>query len=1283
MPVLFASPGTAQEIPSAGIPGALATYAPIPVDFGTISVSAAAGEVAMSVRNLGTIDLIFSSIVSNNPVFTLAPGDPPVIPPGETGIVRLSFKPTQAGQESGQVEFVSNDLITPVFRLPVMGEGVDVKVSLSPGHRLVLSGREQQFSSTVTGTLNSAVNWSVTNGGSISNSGLYTAPILTGTDSVLATIRATSVADPTRYGEASVLVVTPEMNQLPTANLGAARFGEVVSVVDLDKDGNHEVIAGAPGANVDTGAGILSGAGQVWIRTFDGNGFTTPARLIQSPAPVAGGGFGSAMLAVDVNLDSVPDLVVGEPGGDGPVSGSGAVHVFFGDGTGGFDAPHTYFPADLGTGDDFGARLTMGYFSRGTLPEVAVAAPWHTVNGLAGAGAVYIFTDDGTGVVETLSTPLTARQPETAAGFGRSLITVCLQECTAYGISGEKQQRNDLVIGAPGASVETSSGMLAGAGRVFAVDSSIATDGTLSFSGGIEILSPSPVAGAGFGQALATLNLDGDVTSDLVIAAPGQPVRKAGQTLAAGMVFIYLGDGTGRFHAVNHLQNPEPSTGDRFGATLVPADINVDGIQDLSVGVPGAVAGGRIDTFFGAGNGNVKQLWINRVPSNSSSDSYGTAIAWRDLNRDGVADLISGAPDTVTDGIAGAGELLIRLAKPIPNLQILPLTATVEQVGNKNTFEFQGNIPSGGGGWSVIGSTGSISPEGIFSAPATLADPLDSSILVRMGSGAYPDTWALARITLLRRWESVASPELVISSNGSFQFNPPQEGINFGQSIDIAPIGRFATDPSRDRLTLLGSFPALNTGVIPHINAYPFDDDPTRSNYLDAGFPSMLPYLGREEDARSGWGQGLAHGDLNGDGNMDLVVAAPTMPSIDGAQNQVGAIDLYRLDATGGYQGIPVRLTASQTMLDTEGNPLWPDPALRSNTRYGYNILVHDLNGDGNSDIIVAAPHADVAGVHDAGLVEVLMAPADGNWGVKFTRAIILEPTLREGGYFGSAIAVGDLAGSGNPQLFVSSTGHDPQGGSSLNPIASIVYGFAPASWDHMNAAALRDALAGAEILTINDPVNNPSEFHGGFGMSIVLGNLITNDGADEMVISAPTRVVDDPLRRDFLGRPYQLEIGQLFFYDGGTGFTVGVPHPISSPFRQANSQFGSKLDTAHLSTDPAAPESLVVSAPFFDTEAGINAGALFTFTGTVNDPPRFHRIFTVPSGVPLELFGSSLAVGDLNRDGIDEIAAGAPDANISVLLGYRVYPGRFGGVETVIDMREQAGRVYVIFPGF
>ena len=80
---------------------------------------------------------------------------------------------------------------------------IPVTVTVSPKTPTLTTGANQQFSATVTGTSNTAVTWAAT-GGSVNNGGLYTAPNAAGTY----TIRATSVADTTKYDTATVTVNT-------------------------------------------------------------------------------------------------------------------------------------------------------------------------------------------------------------------------------------------------------------------------------------------------------------------------------------------------------------------------------------------------------------------------------------------------------------------------------------------------------------------------------------------------------------------------------------------------------------------------------------------------------------------------------------------------------------------------------------------------------------------------------------------------------------------------------------------------------------------------------------------------------------------------------------------------------------------------------------------------------------------------------------------------------------------------------------------------------------------
>jgi hypothetical protein len=91
-----------------------------------------------------------------------------------------------------------------------IGNSSSIAVSLSPNSASVQPGHSLQFTSQVTGTSNTGVTWTAALG-SISPSGLYTAPSLAPT---VDTISAVSVADPSKYAKASVAV---QSAQIPNA----------------------------------------------------------------------------------------------------------------------------------------------------------------------------------------------------------------------------------------------------------------------------------------------------------------------------------------------------------------------------------------------------------------------------------------------------------------------------------------------------------------------------------------------------------------------------------------------------------------------------------------------------------------------------------------------------------------------------------------------------------------------------------------------------------------------------------------------------------------------------------------------------------------------------------------------------------------------------------------------------------------------------------------------------------------------------------------------------------
>ena len=134
----------------------------------------------------------------------------------------------------------------------------------------------------------------------------------------------------------------------------------------------------------------------------------------------------------------------------------------------------------------------------------------------------------------------------------------------------------------------------------------------------------------------------------------------------------------------------------------------------------------------------------------------------------------------------------------------------------------------------------------------------------------------------------------------------------------------------------------------------------------------------------------VAVGDVNGDGNSDLVVATgggsgACSPGGDG----VVAVMLGNGDGT--FQA---------AVCYDSGGP------------NAVSVAIGDVNGDGHSDVVVANVCQSSTNCDDGG-VSVLLGIGDGTFQAPVSYG--------SGGYFGSSVAIADLNGDGRPDLVVTS----------------------------------------------------------------------------------------------------------------------------------------------------------------------------------------------------------------------------------------------------------------------
>jgi hypothetical protein len=179
---------------------------------------------------------------------------------------------------------------------PALAAGLTVEVvnvSVSPPQVSLFTNRTQQFSALVSGTDNAAVTWSVApaDGGSITSTGIYTAPNKEGNFKVV----ATSVRDNRKAGASDVFVsVKPKEGKegKDTKDTKETRFDKI-TVEKITKETDLVRVVNAM-RGAEPSAEEPAGQGQPFIRAderpvLDGSPPRTQPAKAKRPAKARGG----------------------------------------------------------------------------------------------------------------------------------------------------------------------------------------------------------------------------------------------------------------------------------------------------------------------------------------------------------------------------------------------------------------------------------------------------------------------------------------------------------------------------------------------------------------------------------------------------------------------------------------------------------------------------------------------------------------------------------------------------------------------------------------------------------------------------------------------------------------------------------------------------------------------------------------------------------------------------------------------------------------------------------
>ncbi|MBA9007275.1 FG-GAP-like repeat-containing protein [Thermomonospora cellulosilytica] len=452
---------------------------------------------------------------------------------------------------------------------------------------------------------------------------------------------------------------------VPGASVSA---NEAARPGDFNGDGIIDLAIGIPGDTING----HKRAGSIAVALGARSGAPTSARLIhQGLADVPGGaeagdGFGQVLASADFNRDGYADLAIGIPmeamettraaggvlvcfGSSGGLATAGCQSI--GQGYGGV-------PGSSETDDHFGSSLAAGDLTGDGFADLVIGSPLEAIETKRAAGSIRIVPGGSSGMNTAATTDLNQDSPvvpgaaETDDRYGEGL---------AVGdIDGDGQA--DLVVGVSGELVTGSSDrgglqVLYGPFR----DNKPARAQA--------IVAPDVVqAGEFLGTALVVADFNGDGPDDIAVGMAEQLVNGDG---VAGQVVAFTGDRTGisaTRRVIIHQDSPGTAGGtepeDAFGNALAAGDFDGDGRADLIAGVRGedlstSPAAGAAVVFFGHPQSTLStdgSIWIDQdvdpMPdANNPEDHFGWSVGAADIDGDGRAEAIVGAPKNGPGGI--------------------------------------------------------------------------------------------------------------------------------------------------------------------------------------------------------------------------------------------------------------------------------------------------------------------------------------------------------------------------------------------------------------------------------------------------------------------------------------------------------------------------------------------------------------------------------------------------------------------------------------------------------
>ena len=344
-------------------------------------------------------------------------------------------------------------------------------------------------------------------------------------------------------------------------------------------------------------------------------------------------------------------------------------------------------------------------------------------------------------------------------------------------------------------------------------------------------------------------------------------------------------------------------------------------------------------------------------------------------------------------------------------------------------------------------------------------------------------------------------------------------------------------------------------------------------------------------------GHYLALGDINGDGDPDLLVGAYRRDS--GGSSSGSVYVIYGPDTSGGSL-----INADEELIGTSG------------AQAGYALASGDTNGDGYDDVIAAGPYGN--GTH--GVLWVMQGPVTtANFGTAYDARWL--PT--DGGYCCESIDGGfDVDGDGTDDVLVSN-----EAVNSYTGRAYLLLG--PFSGDHTATASYTGSATGDQL-----------------GARVIARDF-SGDGTEDFLLAAP---LSDELATNG-GSVY------LVHGPGTSSLTLGAgAEDLRIRGSVGGAQFGDSVGGGDLDGD--GQEDLLVGATKLDQPA-TNAGAFYAFFNPGTGISKSSRADVSITGVYTnQAIGFGGGGVDMDGDGQQDLVMSGPFNASNSSYGNRYYSG-------------------------